>query len=353
MLVVVLKAAIYYGPKQLEIKDVDVPKVGEGEILVKVRAVGLCPTDVRIYFFGSSSVKPPIILGHEFAGEVVEIGGRVSGLEIGDKVNVPADAFCGKCKMCRIGRENLCEDPLSFGYNIDGAYAEYVKIPKRFLSRGVIFHLPDNISFEEATFVEPVACSINGVRKAGIEAGKSVVIIGDGPMGLTQVQLSRLFGADSIILIGLHDWKLQLAKKLGADYTINALHSDPVEEVLNLTDGRGADSVVVTIGVPEVIEQGLKMAGKNGFVNIFGGSRKGSTITIDPNILHYYEICFTGSSGYTFNDYEFAYKLVVKRKINVKKLISHKFKLSELFDAINQFQNKEKSLKIIIEPTGE
>lgn len=344
-----MKAAVYYGPKKLEIKEVETPKIDDDEILVKVRAVGLCPSDVKTYTFGNPHVKPPIIPGHEIAGEVAETGKNVKGISVDNRVNVAADAFCGKCEMCRRGHENLCKDVISYGYNFNGAYAEYVRVPKRFIERDEVFILPDDISFEEATFTEPVACCINSILKAKVGFGSTVTIIGDGPMGLTHVRLAKLFGADVVITSGYHDWKLNTAKSLGADHTINASQTDPIEKVMKLTDGNGADAVIATVTTPTTIEQAMKMVRKCGFVVIFGGSPKGTTVTLDPNTLHYSEICLIGSEGYTIAMYETSFNLIAKHRIDVKKLISRKYKLDDLLEAIAMAQKKEESLKIIIE----
>ncbi len=156
-------------------------------------ASGLCPTDVRIFKFGSSAVKPPVTMGHEFSGIVAEAV-NVESLSRGKRVNIPADLFCGKCYMYRIGRENLCEDSMSFGYNVDGSHAEYVKIPRRASERGLYFRIPPEISFEEATFTEPLACCINSIETMKISSDKSIAVIGDGPIGLLHIQLAKLYG---------------------------------------------------------------------------------------------------------------------------------------------------------------
>lgn len=345
-----MKAAVYYGPKKLEIKEVETPKIGDNEILIRVRAVGLCPSDIRTYNFGNPHVNPPIIPGHEIAGEVAEVGKNVEEISIGDRVNIPADAFCGKCEMCRRGHENLCDNPISYGYNINGAYAEYLRVPRRFIEHGEVFQLPSNISFEEATFAEPVACCINAILKARVGFGSTVTIIGDGPMGLTDVQLAKLFGADTVIISGHHGQRLNIAKSIGADYTINSSKTDAVKKIAELTNEKGADAVITTITTPTTIEQATKIVGKHGIVVVFGGSPRGTTVTIDPNIIHYSEAYIVGSEGYTMAMYETAFNLITKHKINVKKLISHEYKLDDLLEAITMSQKKEKALKIIIGP---
>jgi len=154
-----VKAAVFYAPKQLKVEERPIPHPREREIVVKVDTSGLCPTDVKVYKYGSSLVKPPVVLGHEFSGTVYEVGDRVEEFREGDRVNVAADAYCGACDMCRIGKENLCRNPLSFGYNIDGAHAEYVLVPSRFIDNGGVLKVPANASLEVAALTEPLACA--------------------------------------------------------------------------------------------------------------------------------------------------------------------------------------------------
>lgn len=342
-----MKAAVFYGPNDLRIEDKDTPKPGKGELVVKVEASGLCPTDVKIYRNGSSAVKPPVTLGHEFAGTVHEVGGDVEGVNEKDRVNIPADAFCGVCRMCRSGHENLCEQVISFGYNTNGCHADFVLVPRRFVERGGVFSLPANVDFEVGSMIEPLACSLNTIETMGTMPGKTVVVIGDGPMGLLHVALAKVFGPDRIVLIGLVDWKLKLGQELGATHLLNA-KKDIVEGVRNLTNGAGADIVVVTAVMQDTIVAGLKMASRRGFISVFGGTPKGVTVQFEPNLLHYNETFLTGHSGYTYAQYAKAAQLVTSGKIPLSKLITHRFKLAQIHDAIKVWDDKEKSGKIML-----
>jgi L-iditol 2-dehydrogenase len=342
-----MKAAVFYAPLDLRLEEKDVPKAGAGEIVVKVEDSGLCPSEVRIFRNGSSSVRPPVIMGHEFSGWVYDIGVHVEGIMVKDRVTVPADAYCGKCVMCREGHENLCEIPMTFGYNLDGAHAEYVLIPKKFVERGGIFPLAD-VSYEEAAMTEPLACSLNTIESLGTKPGKTVLVIGDGPMGLMHVGLAKEYGASKIILCGLTDWKLKLGAQFGANHLVNAKEKEIVRPMLDMTDGRGADIVVVTTVTPLTIVQGLQMTSKRGFLSIFGGTANGVTALLEPNIIHYRELFLTGNSGYTYDQYAKAAQIIAANKIPLKKLITHRFKLAQLHDAIKAWDDKESSMKIML-----
>jgi L-iditol 2-dehydrogenase len=342
-----MKAAVFYAPNDLRLEERDIPKPGKNEVLVKVEVSGLCPSDVRIFRNGSSSVKPPITLGHEFAGTVQEIGENVDSVRIEDRITLPADAYCGNCRMCRAGHENVCERNMTFGYNIEGVHADYAIVPNRFVERGGIFQLPSSVGFEEASMTEPLACSLNTIETMGTTPDKTVTVIGDGPMGLLHVGLARVYGASKIILVGLVDWKLKLGQALGATNAVNA-KEDSVKRVLELTNGVGSDIVVVTVVKPSTIAQGLQMAARRGRVTIFGGTPKGVMAQFEPNMIHYNELFLTGNSGYTYSQYSTAFKIMTASKISLDMLVTHRFNLSKIHDAIKVWDDKENSMKIML-----
>jgi L-iditol 2-dehydrogenase len=342
-----VKAAVFYGPNDLRLEEREIPVPRKNEIAVRIDVSGLCPSDVRIYRNGSSLVTPPVVMGHEFAGHVHEVGSDVRGIEEKARVNVAADAYCGRCRMCRSGHENACENDLGFGYNLDGVHADYVVVPQRFVERGGVFPLDDRTDIEEATLTEPLACSLNTIDSLGVKPGTTVTVVGDGPMGLLHVGLAQLYGADRIILIGLVGWKMDLGRTLGATAVVNG-RGDTVKEVLDETAGVGSDIVVVTAVLPQTIADGLKMVSRHGCVSIFGGTPKGVKAEIEPNLIHYNETFLTGNYGYTYEQYAKAAKIVASQKIPLKKLITHRFKLQEIHEAIETWDDKERSMKIML-----
>ncbi|MEZ0346241.1 MAG: alcohol dehydrogenase catalytic domain-containing protein [Infirmifilum sp.] len=343
-----MKAAVLHKPGDLRIEEVPYPEPGPGEITVKIEASGLCPTDVKVYRFGSSSARYPVILGHEVAGTVYEVGPGVEGIEEGEKVNIPADAYCGQCRYCRMGRENLCENPITFGFQVDGGHAEFLRVPKRFVERGLIFKVPEGVSLEEVAMTEPLACVLHDVESARTSPGKKVFVIGDGPMGLKHVILSSLYGADEVVLVGVTDWKLKLGEELGATRTVNINEQDPIDIAQKLG---GADIVFLTVVSQATLNQAMRMVSKTGVVSIFAGLPSGSsTATLDLNLIHYGERSLIGSSNYTYWEYQKAFSLIASHRVRLEKLISHRFPLSEFHNALKTWEDKNISMKIMIKP---
>jgi len=349
MVIVKMKslAARYYGPGDLRLEDVDIPTVEEGEVLVRVRRTGVCATDLRIFHVGSSAVRPPVVLGHEVTGEVVEVGAEVTQLKKNDKVGVIPDVYCGRCPQCRNGSENLCVNVRSLGYNIDGAYSEYLKLPKVFLEKDLIYKIPSAMSLEQAAITEPLACCFHGLRRSKVCVGKSTLIVGDGPIGLMHLMLAKLMGAN-VGMSGLIDRNLDLARSLGADFIINASKEKALDRVLAETTGQGADIVIVAVSSPPVIEQAISFASRSSVVVVFGGCPPRSTITMDPNIIHYGEVNITGSSGYTYDDYRKIIDLVADKRVTPERLITHTYSLSKIREAFDA-DIKGEAIKVMIQ----
>jgi L-iditol 2-dehydrogenase len=337
------RAYVLYKPGDLRFEEREIPKPGKGEFVIKVGASGLCPSDIKTYRYGSSSARYPVILGHEFAGTVYSVGEGVDVVKEGDRVNVTAAAYCGYCDMCRKGLEHLCNNMLNFGYNINGAHADFVLVPKQFIPRG-IFKLPDSLSFDIASMIEPFADVIHSVTLAEVGPDKNVAIVGDGPMGMLHVIASNLFGSKKITVIGLTDWKLKLAEDLGASLTINSKYNNPIDILKN----NKPDIVFLTVVSKQTLEEAFSIVNKGGRVVIFAGVPQGSTsFTLDPNIIHYNGAWLLGSIGYNYIEYAKAFDLIVNG-VPIQKIVSHKIELEKFFDAINIWDDKEKSMKIII-----
>lgn len=332
-----------YGFKDLRIEEVEKPKVNHNEILFKVMACGICPSDVRGWN-RNQKLDHPRIPGHESAGEVIEIGEKVDGLEIGDRIVRDWRDTCGVCYYCRKGLYNFClEAETSSRHGFQGGFCEYSKV------RDPVYRkIPDNVSYEEAAFTEPLACCINGIHQSNIEIGDDVAIIGCGPIGLQLLQLSKARGA-RLIAVDLMEERLLIAKKLGAHDVINAKEQNTIQAVQDLTDGRGVNASIVAVGGAIPIKNGLDILDLDGTLNIFAGTYPKAEIPLDPNPPHYKHLKITGSHDFTPHDFTTALKLIEKGIVDVKSLISHRLPLSDTqkgFDIVS----KQEGLKIIIYP---
>ncbi|MEM2896235.1 MAG: zinc-binding dehydrogenase [Candidatus Bathyarchaeia archaeon] len=335
-----MKAAVLKAYGRIEIEDVELPQIRPNEILVNVKACGLCPSDIRVFEGLHTWRSIPTILGHEFSGVVAEVGEEVEGFKKGDRVVAELDTRDCTCRFCIRGKENLCINRKNIG---EGALAEYTKAlairTQKFSS---------NTDFEEAAFTEPLACCVLGNLAARMNRGDDVAIIGAGQIGLMHLQLAKLSGA-RVIVSDLKEERLELALKLGADEAINASKSDPVEKVKELTGGKGVEASIVAIGHPSAIEQGIKMLDKCGTVVLFGGVWPKQEIKIDPNLIHYNEINITGSFDRTRDSFAKAIKLIDLGLVKTKPLISHRLSLEEAQKGFELVRNGN-SVKVMIFP---
>jgi L-iditol 2-dehydrogenase len=342
-----MKAAMLYGVKDLRIQDIDTPKVGYGEILVKVRAATTCGTDLKIYQRGyvEGVIKLPTVFGHEWAGDVVEVGEGVTWLKKDMRVRAGNSSPCLRCYMCQRGKFNLCEDMMWLW----GAYAEYIRVPQRIVTLNTQV-IPDHVAYEEAAITEPLACVLHGVEEAGVKLGDTVAIIGAGPIGLLHLLTLRKMGAGKVVISDTVDERLQLASKLGADVTINAKKDDIVETTKKLTDGHGADVVIEAIGLPATWEQALKVVRKGGTVLEFGGCPPGTEIKVSTEQLHYGETTVLGAFHTTPIHFRKALNLIASGTMNVKPLITSRMKLDDLKQAFETLSTSKTDIKIAVQP---
>lgn len=341
-----MKAAFVYEPFKLEIKEnVRIPKPNKDEILVKIHAIGICPSDVRYYTGEGIHKEVPYgddsygLLGHEWSGEVIEVGSEVENVEIGDYVAPDSLVPCNNCRYCRMGLTNLC---INKKFYLRG-FAEYA------VAYGPsAYKFPKHIKFEEACFAEPLSCVVNSIRIANIKPGDIILIVGAGPMGLLHTQLAKLSGATVIVSEIIKD-RVDVAKKFGADFAFNSAEDDLSREIKELTESIGVDKVIITIGNRAAIEQHIKFVRRKGTVILFGGTAPPTNISIDPNFIHYGEIILTGASDHIGEDYRIAMRLITERRILLEPLISHTFKLDNLIEAFETVRSK-KGLKIVVYP---
>jgi len=342
-----MKAAMLYGIKDLRIEDVEVPEVEAGEVLVRVKAATTCGTDLKIFRRGyvEKVIKLPTVFGHEWAGEVVEVGEGLDWPKKGMRIRAGNSAPCLHCSMCQKGKYNLCENMIWLW----GAYAEYIKVPARMVLVNMQ-EIPQHVSYEEASITEPLACVLHGAEEAGAKLGDTVTIVGAGPIGLLHLLTAKRKGAGKIISIDLVEERLNFARKLGADETINAGKENLVEKVRRLTGGYGADIVVEAIGLPATWEQALKLVRKGGTVLEFGGCPPGTEIKVDTELLHYGEVTVRGAFHTTPLHFKKALSLIASRTIDVRPLVTRKMKLEEIKEAFEILSTTKSEIKIAITP---
>ena len=344
-----MKAAVLHGKDQLDLEDIPVPEIDDSSALMKVEATCICGSDVRILHHGNPRVTPPTITGHEAAGIIVKVGARVKNLQVGDRVSIGADVPCGECDWCRNGLANNCEINYAVGYQIPGAFAEYMKIPELICKEGPIARFADHLSYEEAALAEPLACAINGLELVNMSLGKTIVVIGMGPIGCMMIDLARTMGAAKVICIQRNKFRLDLARQYGADLYLSSGDADLVRAVFDATAGRGADAVVTTCGSVEAHEQAVEMLAHRGYVNFFGGLGNARPMSLYSNKVHYRESFITGSHGSVPRQHRIALKLLETGRVRVKPLITHRFPLSQIKTAFEVMESRQ-GMKIAMVP---
>ncbi|MDD5423188.1 MAG: zinc-dependent dehydrogenase, partial [Candidatus Omnitrophica bacterium] len=321
---------MYYANNDVRLEERPRPTPGAGEILVRIEASGICGTDCLEWY---RIHRVPLVLGHEIAGVIVETGKGVKRYKVGDRVSVSHHVPCGKCRFCRAGHETVCDMLRKTNFD-PGGFSEFVRVPKINVEKGV-YIIPKNVSFEEATFIEPLACVIRGQRLAGMKKGKSVLVIGSGISGLLHIKLARSAGAGRIFATDISDFRLKAAKKAGAHLAINAAEYTP-ERLKDMNGGLLADLVVICAGAASAIEQGLKSVERGGTILIFAATGKGVTIPLSVNDLFWRnEVTVTSSYAGSPDDHREALKKIASKKVKVCDMITHRFGLE---DAVKGFR---------------
>jgi len=332
-----MKAAIVYGKNDVRVEDVEIPKTNENEVLVKIEYAAICPSDMR-YYLGTKEVKGPMILGHEASGIVVEVGKKVSKFKVGDRVVINSDYKCGTCYYCKRGLQNFCKNQITS----DGCFAQYKAVPETSL-----YNISEETDMQEACCTEPLACVLNGSNRANIKLGSTVAIIGAGPIGLMHLQIARLKGASKVIVFEPIDFRREIALKLGAAEAYPMLSKEVLTRISEETDSLLCDSVIVTVGIPSVMEEAISLVANNGTLLYFAGVHPHKLISIDPNIIHYRQIAITGSSDYPLEYFETALNLISKKQVKIKPIISDIFPIREAKKAFENIVNK-RALKTLI-----
>jgi L-iditol 2-dehydrogenase len=341
-----MTAAVLYGKEDVKIEKVPIPRVDEGEVLIKVQVALTCGTDLKVYQRGyhARMIVPPALFGHELAGVINEVGPNVRWFRRGMRVVALNSAPCQMCFYCSKHQENLCEDLL---FN-NGAYAEYIRIPRRIVETNMLA-IPSQISFEEAAMVEPLACVLRGLHETGVEIGDTVTIIGGGPIGLMFVQVAKLAGCN-VIAVVKHSSQGSAAKRFGADDVVQ-ISDSVLQAVRALTpDCRGSDVVIEAVGRPQAWEWAVDMVRKGGTVNFFGGCATGTKVPLDTSRLHYSEITLKATFHHTPEAVRKAFALIVERKIRGTDYITGEAPLSRLQQVLRHMLKRNGEIKTAIIP---
>ena len=343
-----MKAAVMNKPYEIEMKELAVPQINGDEVLVKVMAVGVCGSDIHYYEHGRIGryvVEKPIILGHECAGIVAKVGEHVTKVKVGDRVAIEPGITCGRCEHCKQGRYNLCPDVQFLATPpVNGAFVQYIKHREDFL-----FPIPDELSFEEASLVEPFSVGIHAANRTNLQPGSTVAILGMGPVGLTAIAAVKAFGATNIIVTDLENNRLQAAENLGATHVINILEEDPNKEIMTITEGKGVDVAFETAGNPKALQTALAAVKRGGKLAIIGLPPQ-DEIGLNVPLIADNELDIYGVFRYA-NTYSQGIQFL--KDTNLKSLITDRFTLDETKAAMERARlNKESSLKVMVYPNG-
>ena len=346
-----MKAAVLRGIENLEMEDISRPTPSPQEILIKVKACSICGTDIRVYHHGHKHMRFPRITGHELSGEIVEIGKRVEGHKLGEKVAIAPAIPCGRCHYCRRGMQSMCINLTAIGYHYDGGFAEFMVVPEDAVRNGCVNTIPSELSFEEAALAEPLACAINGQQLSQIDLGNTVVVVGAGPLGCIHLQLAKAKGASRTILVELSRERIDFAKKFAfPDVVVNPSSENAIQRIKEETKGRGADRIIVSCPSGKAQEESLSMVAPRGIINFFGGLPLDNPfIKFNSNLIHYGEFYVVGTHGSAPYHNELALSLISQEKVRMKELVSHRLPLERLEEGLALAESK-KGMKILINP---
>ncbi len=341
-----MKAAVWTDYGKMEIKEVPLPVIGDDEVLLKVRAAGVCVTDLHVYTGKFIYGRPPHILGHEICGEVVETGRNVMGLEKGQRVVVETSIGCGKCDFCKEGNRHLCVAREEIGTAPHtGGYAQYVKAPAQNL-----IPVPDEVSDEEAAILESVVCPSGGLMRLGVRFGETVVVYGVGPAGLAFIQTAKALGAGRIIAVARNRKRLERSLMFGADEIICSSEENVPEQIGRLTDGAGAGLVCETTGAPGIIEETVQIAANGGRIILYGLPSEGASMQFPVKSIIMKQLGVYGVENNPFV-WKPLLRLIAGRRINLKDMVTHTFPLDRIEDAFALLEDKkEDPIKIVVYP---
>lgn len=347
-----MKAFIMDEDRQLRLSEVKEPVPTEENLIVRVKAASICGTDMRTFLKGSNKIAVPRVLGHEFAGDVVAAGAlaKEAGFQVGDRITAAPAIGCGECQPCQKGHTNMCDTLETIGFQYDGVFAPYVEIPAKAIRMGNVIKLPDSISYDDATLMEPAACALNGQSYLHITEGDDVVVYGSGMIGCLHAELAFRQKARRVIIVEPVEKRGHIAmEKVPGVIWVNPFTQNTVDEVKKLTDGKGADVVITATSVPSVQEEAQVIAAKMGRISLFGGLAGESKGFLDSNLIHYKELQVCGVHATTAGFMREIMKMMEQGQLNAKKYIERIVSLEDIqkgFEAIRD----ENIMKVVVHP---
>ncbi len=339
-----MRVAVYYNNRDIRIEERPVPEAGPGELLVRVEASGICGSDVMEWYRVN---RAPLVLGHEVTGTIVSLGEGVIEYQMGERVALAHHVPCNTCGYCLSGNHTVCDTLRKTNFD-PGGFAEYVRLPVINVDRGV-FRIPDEVSFLEGSFVEPLACVLRGQKRANLQPGQTVLVIGSGLTGLLHIQAASALGAGRLIATDTVAYRLRMAKKFGVNEIVGASEDVP-HRVRDLNDGRLADLVIVCTGAREALEQSLKSVERGGTVLFFAPTTPEVSVPLYINELFFNGVRYLSSYAGSPADYASALNLIHFRRVNVKDMVTHRLSLEEIGKGFQLVAEAKESLKVIIEP---
>jgi L-iditol 2-dehydrogenase len=339
-----LLTAVYYNNHDVRIQEMPNPKIGEEEALLKVMASGICGSDVIEWY---RVPKAPIVLGHEATGVIDKVGSKVTSLKVGDRVFVSHHVPCNQCRYCQRGHHTACHTLHTTNY-YPGGFAQYIRVPKINVDFG-IYKLPDDMSFEEGTFIEPLACVSRGQRLAGLQKDDTLLIIGSGISGILHTKLAKFKGVENIVVADINPYRLMLAKKFGADHALDPKENLP-EKLKDVNGGRLADQVVVCTGATSAALTALDCVENGGTILFFAVPDPSVKLPVPISQFWRNEITMRTSYGAAPNDLEDSMHVLATKRLNVKDMITHRLSLSEAQEGFRLMAEAGQSLKVILEP---
>lgn len=341
-----MRVAMYYSNNDVRLEDIPLPEIAPGEILVRVMASGICGSDVLEWYRIN---RVPLVLGHEIAGTVEQAGAGVKGLKKGDRVAVSHHVPCYKCEYCLKGHETVCEMLRKTNF-YPGGFSEFVRVPAVNIEQKGVYLLPEGLSFEEATFIEPLACVIRGQKIAGVKKGATVLVIGSGISGILHIQYARSLGARQVVATDVSRYRLDAAKTFGADHVFDAKEYSP-GKLKDINGGMLADTVILCAGARSAVEQALDSVERGGTVLFFAAAEKDLTLPKPINEIFWRnEVTLTSSYAANLREHLEALDVIRARKVNVKDMITHRFGLADAGKGFKLAAEAADSLKVIIEP---